>query len=190
MSRICFFSLLLLCLPGFLFAQEAEKQPAAANQEAAIQEIVLAEGGLLLKAPGSWKKVQPKISMIEAEFAIPKLEADDANGRVTMMASGGSIEQNIERWYGQFELAKEPAEAVVKEINKVKVHLVDLQGTYLDTMGNPAGPKTKKENYRMLAAIIETPDGNYYVKCYGPAATMEKNVAAFNQMIESVRIVQ
>jgi hypothetical protein len=57
-------------------------------------------------------------------------------------------------------------------------------------MGNPAGPKSKKENYRMLAAIIETSEGNYYVKCYGPAPTMEKNVDAFNKMIESVRVVQ
>ena len=38
--------------------------------------------------------------------------------------------------------------------------------------------------------IIETSEGNYYVKCYGPAATMEKNVEAFNKMIESVRVVQ
>jgi hypothetical protein len=184
MSRFSWLVLLMVCLPSLGWAQEVAKEPAA------TQDVVLADGGLLLKAPGGWKKVQPKINMIEAEFAIPKLEADEVNGRVTIMASGGSIEQNIERWYGQFELAKEPAEPVVKEINQVKVHIVDLQGTYLDTMGNPAGPKSKKENYRMLAAIIETPEGNYYVKCYGPAATMDKNVAAFNQMIDSVRIVQ
>ncbi|MFN5708982.1 MAG: hypothetical protein ACK48X_13095 [Planctomycetota bacterium] len=190
MSRFIWLVLLSVCLPGVFLPAAGLAQEEAKEQAAATQDVVLAEGGLLLKAPGSWKKVQPKITMIEAEFAIPKLEADEANGRVTMMASGGSIEQNIERWYGQFELGKEPAEPVVKEFNKVKVHLVDLQGTYLDTMGNPAGPKSKKENYRMLAAIIETPEGNYYVKCYGPAATMEKNVAAFNQMIESVRVVQ
>lgn len=178
--------LVALWLPVGLLAQEA----GAEKQAAETQDVVLADGAVLLKAPGHWKKVQPKINMIEAEFAVPKLEADDANGRVTMMASGGSIEQNIERWYGQFEMEKEPGEPVVKEVNKVKVHIVDLSGTYLDTMGNPAGPKSKKENYRMLAAIIETSEGNYFVKCYGPAATMEKNVEAFNKMIESVRVVQ
>lgn len=178
---------LLACFfPVGLFAQEA----TAGKQAAETQDVVLAEGAVLLKAPGHWQKVQPKINMIEAEFAVPKIGEDDANGRVTMMASGGSIEQNIERWYGQFEMEKDPAEPVVKEVNKVKVHIVDLSGTYLDTMGNPAGPKTKKENYRMLAAIIETPEGNYYVKCYGPAGTMEKNAEAFQKMIESVRVVQ
>lgn len=177
---------LALFFPVAVFAQEAGAEKPAAE----TQDVVLADGAVLLKAPGHWKKVQPKINMIEAEFAVPKLEADETNGRVTIMASGGSIEQNIERWHGQFEMEKEPAEPIVKEVNKVKVHLVDLSGTYLDTMGNPAGPKSKKENYRMLAAIIETSEGNYYVKCYGPAATMEKNVEAFNKMIESVRVVQ
>jgi hypothetical protein len=166
---------LALFFPVASFAQEAGAEKPAAE----TQDVVLADGAVLLKAPGHWKKLQPKINMIEAEFAVPKLEADETNGRV-----------NIERWHGQFEMEKEPAEPVVKEVNKVKVHLVDLSGTYLDTMGNPAGPKSKKENYRMLAAIIETSEGNYYVKCYGPAATMEKNVEAFNKMIESVRVVQ
>ncbi len=186
MWRFGVVAILALSVSGVVAAQEG----AGAKGAEATQDVVLAEGALLLKAPGHWDKVQPKINMIEAEFAIPKLEADQVNGRVTMMASGGSIAANIERWFGQFELEGEPKEPVVKEINQVKVHLVDLSGTFLDTMGNPGGPSTKRKNYRMLAAIIESPEGNYYVKCYGPAALMEKNVAAFEKMIDSVRVVQ
>lgn len=178
--------LMAMFLPLGLFAQEA----GAEKQSPESQEIVLAEGAILFKVPGHWKKVQPKSNIIEAEFAIEKSEGEDANGRVTLSQSGGSIQQNLDRWYGQFEMDGEPGEPVVKEVNKVKVHVVDLKGTYLDTMGNPGGPASKKDNYRMLAAIIELPEGKYFVKCYGPAKMMEKNAEAFNKMIESVRVVQ
>lgn len=178
--------LLVLFFPVGVFAQEA----GAVKPAAETQEIVLADGSVLMKVPGHWKKVQPKSNIIEAEFAIEKSEGETANGRVTLSQSAGSIQQNIERWYGQFELDGEPGEPVVKEVNKVKVHIVDLKGTYLDTMGNPGGPAAKRENYRMLAAIIEMPEGKYFVKCYGPATMMEKNLEAFQKMIESVRVVQ
>jgi hypothetical protein len=42
----------------------------------------------------------------------------------------------------------------------------------------------------MLAAIVETEDnGNYFVKFYGPKATVDKNADAFHSMIESLKIV-
>ncbi len=112
MWRFGVVAILALSVSGVVAAQEG----AGAKGAEATQDVVLAEGALLLKAPGHWDKVQPKINMIEAEFAIPKLEADQVNGRVTMMASGGSIAANIERWFGQFELEGEPKEPVVKEI--------------------------------------------------------------------------
>ena len=172
-------------------AAETKDKPVAAK----AHEVKLADGGLVMQAPGNWEKVEPKSSMIEAEFAVPKLDADAANGRVTMMASGGSIEQNIERWYGQFtqpdgKETKEVAKIEVKEVNKMKIHMVDISGTFLDTMGNPAGPKTDRDDYRMLAAIVESPSGNYYLKCYGPAATMKQNAEGFAKMIESIRSVE
>jgi hypothetical protein len=169
---------------------EEKDQPAPAT----AQDVTLADGGLTMKAPQGWEKVTPKSSMIEAEFAIPKLETDPANGRVIIMASGGTIEQNIDRWYGQFTQpdgkdTKDVAKIEVKEVNKLKIHIVDISGTFLDTMGNPGGPKTARDNYRMLGAIIEWPAANYYLKCYGPAETMKKNVDGITKMIESVRTV-
>jgi hypothetical protein len=39
----------------------------------------------------------------------------------------------------------------------------------------------------MLAAIVETPgEGNYYVKFYGPAATVERHAAGFQKMVEGM----
>src|SRR5450432_3402808 len=41
-------------------------------------------------------------TMVEHEFAIPASKGDSADGRLTVMAAGGGIDANIDRWYGQF----------------------------------------------------------------------------------------
>jgi hypothetical protein len=50
-----------------------------------------------------------------------------------------------------------------------------------------AGGKTiDRPDYRMLAAIVEGPDGNYFLKFYGPAATVEQHADGFRTMIEGM----
>jgi hypothetical protein len=45
-----------------------------------------------------------------------------------------------------------------------------------------------REKYRMLSLIVQTEKlGNYFVKFYGPAATVEKNKAAFEGMVKSLQ---
>jgi len=41
----------------------------------------------------------------------------------------------------------------------------------------------------MLAAIIQTEaNGNYFVKFYGPKATIDKNEKYFKKMLESLKV--
>ena len=63
-------------------------------------------------------------------------------------------------------------------------------GNYLDKA--PAQAKgIERENYRMLAAIIETTQagkktGNYFIKLVGPAQTVGENEEGFEKMLESL----
>jgi gluconolactonase len=69
------------------------------------------------------------------------------------------------------------------------VTLVDIPGTYKDMPGGPfAGGKTiERPDYRMLAAIIESPEaGSYFLKLYGPAATIAQHADGFRKMIEGL----
>src|SRR5687768_13449833 len=70
---------------------------AAENEEI----ISLGEGKLLLKAPEKWVRREPKVRIIEHEFAVEGKKGQDV-GRVTVMGAGGTIEANIERWITQF----------------------------------------------------------------------------------------
>lgn len=161
----------------------------------AAEKISVAEGKLTLTAPEGWQKKKPSSMIVEHEFSIPKAEGDPADGRMTVMGAGGSIEANIDRWIGQFEtadgrpLAKDAAKVDKKNISDEDVVIVEMSGTYLDKQGGPfaPGPTTKREKYRMLAGIVATKKlGNYFFKFYGPEKTVEANEDAFVKMLESL----
>ena len=55
------------------------------------------------------------------------------------------------------DLEEKPVEEV--DVSGTKVAFIDFSGTYNEMRGM-MGPVTKRPGYRMLAAIITTPDGN------------------------------
>ncbi len=148
-------------------------------------------GGFVMTAPANWEKKQPRVRIIEHEFAVPATEGDETDGRVTVMMAGGSIEANLDRWYGQFKQpdgssSAEAAQIDEREIAGQDVHLVDISGTYLDRRG-PMAPAVERTDYRMLAAIVATRGGNYYIKFYGPQKTVADNAEAFEEMIDGLK---
>ena len=139
-----------------------------------------------ITAPGAWKQQQPKSGIVQYEFSTPAAEGDKADGRMTVMAAGGSIDANVERWYGQFtqpdgSSTKERAKVEKRTIAGREVHLVDITGTYREQFGSNA----ELPNYRMLAAIIATDESNFFIKLYGPRKTITANEKPFKEMIES-----
>jgi hypothetical protein len=176
-------TLALAALAHFLLAQE----PAAPTP------FSVAEGKLTFTAPAGWTKKQPATRIVEAEFATPPAKGDETPGRLTAMGAGGTIESNIDRWIGQF--ASEGAPARPKQdklsVSGCEIHVVDLSGTYKDTPGGPfaGGKTTLREKYRMLGAIVVTKDaGNYFLKLYGPQATIGEAEKGFQEMLKSLKV--
>ena len=103
------------------------------------------------------------------------------------MAAGGSVQANVSRWVGQFQGAVEE-ETEETEVDGMKTTLVDLSGTFLQSAGGPFAPKTPREDYRMLGAIVETGGlGNYFFKLVGPAESVDPAADGFKEMIESIK---
>ena len=156
--------------------------------------FTVGEGAVAFKAPATWTKKKPKSNIIEAEFEAPAAKGDEIAGRLTVMGAGGDIKANIDRWYGQFlqpdgSDTKDKAKLEKKTIGGNTVHMVDVAGTYKDSPAGPfAGGKTvNREDFRMLAAIIETKAaGNYFIKFYGPKATIAENEKAFQELLGSL----
>lgn len=170
----------------------------AVAQDAKTTPVELSNGKLILAAPADWVQVKPKSNIVQYEFSAPKLDEKekDKAARITFTASGGSIEDNLVRWYGQFEQADKSSTKDKSKVEKFEVagqtiHFVDIPGTFKDTMGAgpfaPSKAPTLRENYRMLGAIIETKElGNHYVKITGPADTVEKLAEGFKKMLKEL----
>ena len=189
------FVLVVGIMSGFAAERLAMAQAAVAD---GASVFTIADGAASLEAPAAWKRVQPKSGIVETEFAIPSDgHGPDGGplspGRMTVMGAGGSVDANIERWCGQFSQpdggdTKDKASTKKLKVAGRDVTLVDIAGTYKDSPGGPfAGGKTiDRPEYRMLAAIVEGPDGNYFLKFYGPAVTVEKHADGFRKMIEGM----
>lgn len=162
---------------------------ARGQENAAV--IGLAGGELKLKASASWTRKRPQTAIVEHEFAAGPAKGDTAEGRLTVMAAGGGVEANIDRWIGQFTQPDGGSTRDRAKIKKLKVagedvHLVDISGTFKDQRG-PVAPAVERPKYRMLGAIIATKSlGNYFIKFYGPERTIAENEPAFVAMIEGL----
>ncbi len=170
-----------------------------AQEPAKVAEgpIELAGGKIKLKAPAEWKVMPPKNRMISYEFAGPADAEKDKQARITVSTAIGGVEANVERWYGQFT---QPDGSATKDKSKMEkmdvagqtVHLVDIPGTFADSGGAgpfQQAPTVKRENYRMLGAIIETKDmGMHFIKATGPTESIEKLKEGMKKMLQGMEV--
>lgn len=153
----------------------------------AVLAVEGAAAGVQWTAPAGWK-VQAERPMRVATYEIPAAAGADAGECGVFyfgQGQGGGVEENLSRWVQQFESGAPPKKAE-KTVHGLKVHTIDVSGTYLASGGPMMKSQGKKPGYRLLGAIVEGPQGNVFFKCVGPAATIGKAQADFDALIGSV----
>jgi hypothetical protein len=155
----------------------------------------LLASGLTFITPDGWTPTPPASSMRVAEFTLPRAGGDSEDAQLIVYyfgGSGGSTDANIQRWIGQMEQADgTPSSAVAKKesrkVNGLTVSLVDVSGTYTAEMAPGSTAHNNKPHFRMRAGVVDTPRGPYFIKLTGPAQTIAKWDAAFNQFVGSLK---
>ena len=146
-------------------------------------------GQLQAKVPKDWEKEQPSSSMRIAQFRFP---GNDGDGELAIFSGiGGSVDANLNRWYGQFK--SETENSVSESAMRSNSQIIDMdvtfsyvEGTYLKSSMGMGGTKTEMPNYALLAAIVSTPDGLYYFKGTGPKSTMDYHKVNFEIFVRSI----
>ena len=172
--RVC------LCAALTAFAAHAE-QPAATFKA----------GDFSFAVPAGWRSTEPSSPMRKAEIYVPGPEGTGTAGEAVVTVfhfgpgQGGTVQQNIDRWFGQFDGENDSkAAASAKEtIGTVPVTFARARGTFQS--GIPGQPTTPLEGQALIGAILESPNGDVYIKMTGPAPTVEKAEPAFVQMVRS-----
>lgn len=159
-----------------------------------VQESTKSSLVLHFKAPPEWIVEKPSSNMRVAEYRLPKVEADSDDGSLVLYFfganQGGSLQANLDRWISQIEqpdgsASKAKAKLETLTVNKLKISTIDLTGTYVAETAPGSGVRHNKPDYRLRAAIIETPKGAYYVKLFGPTRTLSRWDKSFNDYLQS-----
>jgi hypothetical protein len=162
-------------------------------EEAAVADSISVFGDAKLEVPASWNRTEPKSSIIEHEFVLKDGEGEDApQARVTMMAAGGDVKANIDRWKGQFTGGDADAQKTEEmKVGNWTVHIADLSGSFAETMGGgpfSGGKTVKRENYAMTGVILAHPEGRkYFIKVTGPMDLVKANRPAVVKMLEGLK---
>jgi len=166
--------------------------PLVSQQHVATQSV--AAGELRYKAPEGWVIEHPTSSMRVAQYKLPKAAGDSEDASLVLYYfgsdQGGSVQDNIDRWVGQIEKpdgssSSDKAKTERLTVNGLRVTMIDVTGTYTAEMSPGSGTRHNKPNYRLRAAIVETPKGNYFAKLVGPEKTVNRWNRAFVDYVKS-----
>jgi hypothetical protein len=140
--------------------------------------------------PAGWQRLPPT-SMRKATYKIPAVSKDAEEAELAVFyfgaKEGGSTEANIQRWVSQFpDVPPGEVHRTERSSNGMKQTIVEVEGTYSGS-GMPNTASGPKANYRMAAAVVETPLGNYFFKLTGPKNTVQASRDAYLAMLNSVR---
>jgi hypothetical protein len=161
---------------------------ASASLSAAIEGSA---GGLRWTVPARWQATASRPMRI-ATYKIPAAPGTE-DGECGIFyfgkGQGGSVEENVERWAAQFEAVASKPRPVVRTINRLRVHTVEIAGTYLSPGGPMMQSQGKRPGWRLSGAIVEAPEGLVFFKCTGPATTIEKARGELEALLASLASV-
>jgi hypothetical protein len=125
---------------------------------------------------------------------LPGVDGADAAELVVFHfpGTGGSVQANLDRWYGQFKQpdgseTRDHAQSLRVQVGDLNVTTVAVTGTYLKSQSPMmmSGPFDEMPDYAMWAAIVETAKGPWFFKAVGPQKTMAHWQPSFDKFVQS-----
>lgn len=176
--------ILFLCLQSFLVLSFV----LSVNVWGADAPKTFKVGEFTFTRPGSWEWVEVTSSMRKAQLKVSDADRKQSAEVIFFYfgeSGGGGTQANVDRWLGQFQEPKDKINSKVEEstVGKRKVTYVQAEGTYMS--GMPGGPKTAQPNSMLLGAILESDQGNVFVRLTGPLDLAKASKNEFRKMIES-----
>jgi hypothetical protein len=154
----------------------------------------LALGPFALALPKDWTTKPVTSSMRAADLVLPAKPGAEAELIVYYFGAqgAGSIDDNLDRWFGQFDQPDGKKSRDVAKIEKTK--FAGQTATYVSVAGHfaaeamPGTEAVDKQNQALLAAIVDSPSGPYYFKLVGAKTTVDAQAAAFRGMLDSLKL--
>ena len=138
-------------------------------------------------APSAWDVRPPENSMRLTEF-----DAGDGAEVVVFYfgpGQGGSAEANVARWESQFagpEGAPVSADVSTLDGAAFPTTVAELGGAYSRTVGMGMASGDAEPDQALVAAVVETPQGNLFPQLFGPREAVAAERDAFLRFLRSI----
>ena len=152
-------------------------------------------GPFTMKVPSDWQTKPITSKMRAADYVLPAAPGGEAELVIYYFGDNGagSIDDNVERWLGQFT---QPDGKPTRDVAKIETTKIAGQDATLVTASGhfhasamPGGDEVvDKDNQSLFAAIIASPHGPYYFKLVGATKTLDANAARFRAMLDSLTL--
>ena len=145
-------------------------------------------GEFTFSRPAKWEWVESASKMRKAQLKLTD-DVSKASADVVFYYFGtngaGTVQANVDRWLHQFAEPIDKINSNVEHttVGKTKLTYVQAEGTY--NSGMPGGSVTPRPGYALIGAILESDEGNVYVRMTGPKVFVKSAVVDFKKMIES-----
>ena len=170
-------------------------EPTAPRTPEVLADHRVALGPFSMAPPASWVVKPVTSSMRVAAYELPAGTGEEAELVVYYFgASGaGSVDANLDRWFGQFT---QPDGRTTREVAKIEhvqfagqdATLVSVAGHYHAAAMPGGNDVVDKPDQALLAAIIASPSGPYFFKLVGAKKTIDANAASFRSMLSSLQL--
>lgn len=175
-------------------ASTAPASSGAPSEPASAPASSSQGGGLNWTAPARWKSDPGSgSSMRAATYLIPAAAGDSEGAECAVFKNiGGGVDANIKRWIDQFEQTDGSSSQTKAKQKKETIHgfsvtTVDLTGIFKGGGMMMGQPTAKKPGYRLLGAIVESPEGDIFFKLTGPEKTIAASQNEFRSLLNSIK---
>ncbi len=151
-------------------------------------------GALKFKAPAAWKSEKPKSVMRAATLKAGPADGDKEPAELVVFVfpgGAGGVDANVSRWETQFrnENDRAPkAKVSQKKGANCDVTKVEIAGRYVAPVTPGSSETLDKPSFKLLGAIVVTPEAGYFFKMIGPEKTMVDATKGFDELISSMTV--
>ena len=145
-------------------------------------------GDFTFTRPAKWEWVESTSQMRKAQLKVTDVAAK-ASADVAFYYFGaggaGGVQANVDRWLNQFTEPGDQINAKVEHttVGKTQLTYVQAEGTYKS--GMPGGPTKPMPGYALIGVILESDNGNVFVRMTGPKELVKSSLVEFKKMVES-----
>ena len=174
-----------------LLLPACHKPQGPVAQGTAVPGVTGEAGPLSLEVPKDAVKEKPASEMRLGQWKLPRAPGDTDDAQLLIFffgaGQGGTPQVNLQRWCAQFTdeqgaPACQQSQPAASAPHGLTVTSAAYRGRYkaMDMLTQQDVDKPKQE---LLAAVVETPKGMFFIKLLGPEATVAAQHAFFEQRL-------